>query len=169
MAADEQTEGYAEAMNEAIAAATRAEAEVRGIKRKYEPDDGVIMDKMLQLSDDHYRVYMRVLIRTGEYLLLEIVDNVRLSVALGPLRRTLSFRPAVQGKRDNMQDFGSYGVYEVYIGDGTFVHSCLVRFDQTGVSLTPIHEPVVQGDGPLVINELTTPPAVTLAISNDAA
>ena len=163
MAAGEQTEGYAEAMNEAIAAATRAEAEVRGIKRKYEPDDGVIMDKMLQLSDDHYRVYMRVLIRTGEYLQLEIVDHVRLN---GPSMR---FRPAVQGKRDNMQDFGSYGMYEVYIGDGTFGHSCLVRFDQTGVSLTPIHEPVAQGDGPLVINELTTPPAVTLAISNDAA
>ena len=55
MAADEQTQGYAEAMNEAIAAATRAEAEVRGLKRKYEPDDGVIMDKMLQLNDDHPR------------------------------------------------------------------------------------------------------------------
>eukprot|EP01044_Picomonas_judraskeda_P034045 COSAG03_NODE_13931_length_483_cov_5.625000_1_plen_64_part_00 len=50
----------------AIAAATRAEAEVRGLKRKYEPDDGVIMDKMLQLSDDHNCVYMRVLIRTGD-------------------------------------------------------------------------------------------------------
>ena len=149
MAADAPTEQYAEAMDEAIDAAARAEAEVRGLKRKYEPDDGVIMDKILQLTDDHTRFHMRVLVRAGEYLLLEILQNIRRNDP------SMHFRPTVQGKRDSMQDFG-YGVHEVYIGDGTYGHACLVRFDETGVALTPIHDPVPI-DGPLVIQELTTP------------
>jgi hypothetical protein len=56
------TEEYVEAMNEAAR-----------LKRKYEPDDGVIMDIMLQLTNDRGRGYMRVLVRTGEYLLLDPV------------------------------------------------------------------------------------------------
>jgi hypothetical protein len=131
-----------------------AQATVRSLKRKYEPDGGVIMDKMLQLNNDYHEVYMRVLVRAGEYLLLEIVRTVRHN---GP---AMHFRPPVQGKRDNMQDFGSYGVYEVYIGDGTIGHCCLLRFSENGVSMTPTYN----SDGPLVIKEFTQPAAVDLTI-----
>lgn len=43
MAAQEETEGYAEAMNEAIDAAASAEAEVRRLKRKHEPKSGILL------------------------------------------------------------------------------------------------------------------------------
>ena len=49
----------------------RAEGEAARLKRKYEPDDGVIMDIMLRLTDGHGRGYMRALVRTDEYLLLQ--------------------------------------------------------------------------------------------------
>ena len=135
-------------------------AEVARLKRKYEPDDGIIIDKLLKLTDDHACRYMRVLVRTGEYLLLELVPDVRNNGNVP----NWEFRPPIEGKRDNMQDFGSYGVYEVYIGDGAFGHTCLVHFDKTGVGITAIHEPVMQGDGPLTIEEVTQAPTVTLAL-----
>ena len=84
MAASEQTEQYARAMDEAIASAARAEGErdvlqteVASLKRKYEPDTGILIDKLLKLTDDHSASFMRVLVRTGEYLLLELVPSVR--------------------------------------------------------------------------------------------
>eukprot|EP01043_Picozoa_sp_COSAG02_P017991 COSAG02_NODE_828_length_16703_cov_298.705312_2_plen_167_part_00 len=145
------TTEYAEAMNEAVNAANRAEAEATRLKRKYEPDDGVIMDMMLQLTNDHGRGYMRVLVRTDEYLLLELVPTARKVNAT----YDLSFKPHIEGKKDNMQDFDSYGVYTVYIGDGTFGHHCIVNFDESGVHITPIHEPDVEGNGPLEIENIT--------------
>jgi len=135
-------------------------AEVARLKNKYEPDDGIIIDKLLKLTDDHACRYMRVLVRMGEYLLLELVVDVRNNGNVP----NWEFRPPIEGKRDNMQDFGSYGVYEVYIGDGAFGHTCLVHFDKTGVGITAIHEPVMQGDGPLTIEEVTQAPTVTLAL-----
>ena len=47
---------------------------------------------------------------------------------------------------------------------GAFGHTCLVHFDKTGVGITAIHEPVMQGDGPLTIEEVTQAPTVTLAL-----
>ena len=67
-----------------------------------------------------------------------------------------------------MQDFGSYGMYQVYIGDGAFGHTCLVNFDKAGVDITAIHEPNVQGDGPLTIEEFTQPATVTLTAGKRA-
>ena len=77
MAAQEETEGYAEAMNEAIASATRAESERDALKRKYEPDTGILLCKMLRLVGNESTSYMRVTVRTGGYLLLELVPRVR--------------------------------------------------------------------------------------------
>ena len=45
-------------------------------------------------------------------------------------------------------------MYTVYIGDGTFGHHSIVNFDKSGVHITPIHEPVVEGDGPLEIEKI---------------
>jgi hypothetical protein len=139
-------------------------AEVARLKRKYEPDDGIIIDKLLKLTDDHACRYMRVLVRTGEYLLLELVPDVRNNGNVP----NWEFRPPVDGKHGHMQDFGSYGVYEVYIGGGAFGHTCLVNFDKPGVSITAIHEPMVQGDAPLSIEEVTQAPTVTLAAGKRA-
>ena len=67
-----------------------------------------------------------------------------------------------------MQDFGSYGVYEVYIGPSPiYGHTCIVKFDHTGVHITPIHEPVVEGDGPLEIENITeTYRATTVSLTH---
>ena len=113
-----------------------AVAEVASLKRKYEPDDGVLIDKILLLSDGHGiefmedhpgygRQFMRVLVRTGENLLLQIVRNERDDGHM----LNWEFRPPVDGTRGNMQGFSSYmyGVYEIYISYGTFGHDCLVH------------------------------------------
>ena len=159
----EQTINTIDKLNEENAATEQqrdlALAEVVGLKNKYEPDDGIIIDKLLKLTDDHSTSYMRVMVRSSEYLLLELVPRVRNNGNLPDM----TFCPPIEGKRDNMQDFGSYGVYEVYIGDGAFGHTCLVHFDKTGVGITAIHEPVMQGDGPLSIEEVQAP-TVTLAV-----
>ena len=64
--ADEVTEEYAAAMEEAIASATKAEAEANRLKRKYEPDEPeVLLDKILKMSNDYDSFYMRVQIFTG--------------------------------------------------------------------------------------------------------
>jgi len=42
-----------------------AVAEVASLKRKYEPDDGVVIDKLLRLSDRDGTNYMRVTVHTG--------------------------------------------------------------------------------------------------------
>ena len=60
MAADETTEEYATAMEEAI----------NRIKRKYEPDESEVrLDKIIKMSDDHAVQFMRVQIFTEEYML----------------------------------------------------------------------------------------------------
>jgi hypothetical protein len=39
-----------------------AVAEVASLKRKYEPDDGIIIDQLLKLTDEHATSFMRVLV-----------------------------------------------------------------------------------------------------------
>ena len=59
--ADEVTEEYAAAMEEAIESATKAKAEANRLKRKYEPDKSEIrMDKILQMSDDNCMNYIQL-------------------------------------------------------------------------------------------------------------
>ena len=45
-----------------------ATAELASLKRKYEPDTGIVLSKMLKLRDDHEMVFMRVTVRTGGHL-----------------------------------------------------------------------------------------------------
>ena len=76
--ADEATEEYAAAMEEAIASATKAEAEANRLKRKYEPDEPeVLMDKIIKMSDDYNMIYMRVQIFTGENMILTLIPMAR--------------------------------------------------------------------------------------------
>ncbi len=176
MAAGEQTEEYAEAMNEAIASAARAEderdaaqAEAARLKRMYEPDTGIMLSKILRMNDSHSTSFMRVTVRTGGYLLLELVPRAR------HLSRHLSwqFCPSLEGKRDNLQDFSEYGTYDIAICNqiGTS-HDLLVTFSKpASVAITVVTDHdgnFMVGEDELTIEEVTTPAAVTLAMTDDA-
>ena len=179
MTADSQTEQYAAAMDEAITAATRAEderdvaqAEVASLKRKFEPDDGILIDKLLKLTDDHGTSYMRVEVSGAGEEWPNGTPMHRLALKLVPRARTnvpkYEFLPSVEGMRSYEERFSCFGTYETYIRHGTFVHTCLVHFDYSGVSITAVHEPVMQTDGLLTIEELTQPATVTLTAGKRA-
>ena len=38
------------------------------------------------------------------------------------------------------QDFGEYGIYQVYVGNGAFGHDLLVTFDHKGVRIREVNE-----------------------------
>jgi hypothetical protein len=168
MPSSDVTPEYAEAMNEAIDATSRAESErdeakakASSLKRKYEPDTGILLSKMLRLSDDVSGSFMRVTVRTGGYLLLELIPRVRNNGNLP----NWGFQPSIEGKHDHMQDFGDYGTYEIHIGDGCGLgHDCLVHFRKPAtVEITDVTEPGLPPDE-LFIEELTKTPEVTLAM-----
>ena len=175
MTADSQTEQYAAAMDEAITAATRAEderdvaqAEVARLKRKFEPDDGILIDKLLKLTDDHGTSYMRVEVSGAGEEWPNGTPMHRLALKLVPRARTnvqYEFLPSVEGMRSYEERFSCFGTYETYIRHGPYVHTCLVNFDYSGVSITAVHEPVMQTDGLLTIEELTQPATVTLLLA----
>ena len=142
-------------MTEAIDAARKAEDECDTLKRKYEPDTGILLDKMLKLMDDDGMSFMRLQVHTGEYLMLTLIPRVR-NVP------NWMFMPNLEGHNDNKQDFGSYGVYEICIGDGGFCHDCLVHFDSDGVRITVNHGPG-GGERPLTIEEFNQPAAFTVS------
>ena len=143
-------------------------AEVACLKRKYEPDDGIIIDKLLKLTDDHNTSYMRVEVSGAGEEWPNGTPMHRLALKLVPRARTnvpkYEFLPSVKGMRSYEERFSCFGTYETYIRHGTFVHTCLVHFDCSGVSITAVHEPVM-GEGPLTIEELTQPATVTLLLA----
>jgi len=178
MTADSQTEQYAAAMDEAITAATRAEderdvaqAEVASLKRKFEPDTGILLNKMLTLADRDGTNYMRVTVHTGERLVLDLIPRIRNNGDLP----NWTFAPAVEGTPDNKQTFDDYGTYEVNIGDGSNSHDLLVTFSKpatVNVTVVTDHDGSFMG-GPdtidtMTIQELTTPAAVLLAMGDDS-
>ena len=135
--ATEVAEEYATAMEEAITSATKAEGEANRLKRKYEPDESEVrLDKIIQMSDDHAVQLMRVQIFTGEYMMLTLIQSQRNNGNCPDW----TFRPHLTGCRDNIQDFGEYGIYRVYVGDGAFGHHLLVTFDHKGVRIREVNE-----------------------------
>ena len=148
--ATEVTEQYAAAMEEAIESATKAEAEANRLKRKYEPDEPeVLMDKILQLSDDNGMNFMRVQIFTGEYMQLTLIPTARSNGNVPDW----TFRPHLTGF-NYKQDFGHYGIWQVYFGDGIFGCWLVVTFDNKGVSIRPV---VVPDDSDLRISAVNMP------------
>ena len=141
-------------MEEAITSANKAETETDRLKRKYEPDEPeVLMDKILQLSDDNGvwngMNFMRVQIFTGEYMQLTLIPTARSNGNVPDW----TFRPHLTGCRDNMQDFGHYGIYQVYVGNCTFGHDLLVTFDHKGVRIREVNEAFERVD----VSELDQP------------
>ena len=64
-----------------------------------------------------------------------------------------TFRPHLTGHRDDKQDFGEYGIYQVYVGNGAFGHELLVTFDDKGVRIQEVNEAFERVD----ISELDQP------------
>ena len=130
--ATEVTEQYAAAMEEAIESATKAEAEANRLKRKYEPDEPeVLMDKILQLSDDNGMNFMRVQIFTGEYMQLTLIPTARSNGTVPDW----TFRPHLTGRRDNIECIEEFGIYRVYVGGGGEGYELLVTFNPKGVRI----------------------------------
>jgi len=160
--ATEVTEQYAAAMEEAIESATKAEAEANRLKRKYEPDEPeVLMDKILQLSDDNGMNFMRVQIFTGEYMQLTLIPTARSNGIVSDWTFT--------GVINNMIDFGHYGMWQISIGNGSTCHDWLVHFDHKGVRITVVTDhngDYMVGPDTMTIKEYTAP--VTWTSSDDA-
>ena len=164
--ATEVTEQYATAMAEAIESATKAEAETKCLKRKYEPDEPkVLMDKILQLSDDNGMNFMSVQIFTGEYMQLTLIPSARSNDNVPDW----TFRPHRTGFINNTIDFGHYGMWQISIGDGCTCHDWLVHFDHKGVRITVVTDhngDYMVGPDTMTIKEYTAP--VTWTSSDDA-
>jgi hypothetical protein len=113
---------HAEAMNEMIESTNKAEAEANRLKRKYEPDEPeALVDKILELSDDNSLFYMRVEIYTGASMTFTLIPSTRNNGNVPDW----GFKPSIAGTNDNVEDFGMFGIYRVYVGDGGDGHDLL--------------------------------------------
>ena len=134
---------HAEAMNEMIESTNKAEAEANRLKRKYEPDESkVLLDKILELSNENSLFYMRVEIFTEEYMKLTLIQSQRNN---GNVPKW-GFKPSIAGTNDNVEDFGMFGIYKVYVGDGGDGHDLLVKFDHKGVRIWALDTSMHSGD-----------------------
>ena len=115
--ADVPTEEYAQAMEEAIDAATKAEAEANRLKRKYEPDEPeVLMDNILEICNDYGIFFMRVQVFTGEDMTLTLIQRARLPEnGSGGVRFSpWSGDPGTEVYEEHFNKFGIYAVSVVY-------------------------------------------------------
>ena len=167
--ADEVTQQYAAAMEEAIASASKAEAETNRLKRKYEPDEPeVLMDKILQMCDDNSMFYMRVQILTGAKMTLTLIRPTRNNGNVPDY----TFRPHLTTHCDTQEYFERFGMWQVYVGDGGDEHNLLVTFDHKGVRIRPIRIPsedlTYSGDLRISALSLEDAPEFALTHADDA-
>jgi hypothetical protein len=163
--ADVPTEEYAQAMEEAIDAATKAEAEANRLKRKYEPDEPEVrLDKILRMSNNYGRFHMRVQIYTGETMVLTLIPMARHNNECPNWR----FVPNLLGRRTNTEHIAEFGIYEVAVSLTNYnFHHLLVTFNPKGIC---IREDTKIGDedwgedwgGALIIETLDEQPEFTL-------
>jgi hypothetical protein len=148
---------HAEAMNEMIETTHKAEEEANRLKRKYEPDEAeVLLDQILELSNDDGVAYMRVKILTGEYMMLTLIPGTRNNGNVPDWE----FKPSMAGMHDYKQDFGMFGIYRVYVGNGCDGHDLLVTFDHKGARIRELGKSMHSGD--LIINLLPDKPEFAL-------
>jgi hypothetical protein len=165
--ADDIAEQHAAITNELVDEAVRAEgerdaalAEVDRLTLKYEPVDGVLMTKTMELAADDGTCLMVVAVRTGERLRLELVQRPRAGWA--PNWR---FMPSTS---DHTLDLGGYGTYDVCIGNGNFGQDVVVTFARDDVRFVVTYW-AAHGDGPMTIKEFKPDlaSAVTLPIHGE--
>jgi hypothetical protein len=171
--ADSVIERQSELMNKYIDAAGDAEAErdnlrkqVTRLQDKYEPANGVLVDQMLELSDNMSGSLLHVRVFTGEKMTMALVHRARVYSPNGvPNVPNWIFVPPVKDTDDHVLDISGYGTHEFTVsptGGEDYCHDCFVQFDQNGVQLTA----KTQNDNfasQLVITPYTPPPPVVLA------
>jgi hypothetical protein len=154
---------HAKAMNEMIESTNKAEAEANRLKRKYEPDESeVLLDQILEFSNDVGVAYMRVKILTGEYMMLTLIPSTRNNGNVPDWE----FKPSIAGTHDKKQDFGHFSIYRVYVGDGGDGHELLVTFDHKGVRIRELGTSMFSGD--LTIKLLPEKPEFALTHGDSA-
>jgi hypothetical protein len=170
-AADSATEQQAELIDKLIDDAAAAEAErddlrtqVTRLQDKYEPANGVLVDQMLELSDNMGGSLLHIRASTGEYMMMVLVPRARNN---GNLPNWM-FVPHIDGTHDHMLDMTSHGTHEFTVsptGGAGYSHDCIVHFDQNGVQVTAKTQDNNYDDlaSQLVITPYTPPPPVVLA------
>ena len=158
--------GMNQELTDAQAERDAAQAEAAELKRKYEPENGVIAEQMYEVTTDHCRSYMHVQILSDEGLLLELLPNDRSNGNVPDhvpfMTGRLTFRPVMNGFKPGMLHLDEHCKVEVYIGDGTDGNSVLVHFDHDGVRFDVVND-CIMGDTPLTITEFTPHSTVTLS------
>jgi hypothetical protein len=64
------------------------------------------------------------------------------------------------GTHDYVEDFGMFGIYKVYVGDGVDGYDLLVKFDHKGVRIRATTTSMYSGD--LIIDLLRDKPEFAL-------
>ena len=172
-AVDSATEQRVEHVHKALEDAGAAEAECNNLRTqvtrlqdKYEPANGVLVDEMLDLSDNQSESLLHVRVFTGEKMTMALVPRARIYSHDGhPFEPNWIFVPPIEDTPDNILDISGYGTHEFTVsptgGEG-YCHDCFVQFDQNGVQVTA----KTQNDNfasQLVIKPYTPPPPVVLA------
>eukprot|EP01047_Picozoa_sp_COSAG01_P015434 COSAG01_NODE_773_length_13704_cov_9.386843_14_plen_169_part_00 len=131
------------------------------LKRKYEPDEAeVLLDKILVLSNHDSVAYMRVKIFTGECMKLTLIPSTRNNGDVS------DWEFEIGCTRNNVQNFGMFDIYRVYVGDGGDGHELLVTFDHKGVRIRELDLSMYSGD--LRINVLPDKPEIALTHGDSA-
>jgi len=177
--ADSVIERQSELMDKYIDAAGDAEAErdnlrkqVTRLQDKYEPANGVLVDQMLELSDNMGGSLLHIRASRGTgyshdydgYMMMVLVPRARNN---GNLPNWM-FVPHIDGTHDHMLDMTSHGTHEFTVsptGGAGYSHDCIVHFDQNGVQVTAKTQDNNYDDlaSQLVIKPYTPPPPVVLA------
>jgi hypothetical protein len=173
---DSATEQQVEHVHKALYDAGVAEAErndlraqVTRLQDKYEPANGVLVDEMLDLSDNQSESLLHVRVFTGEKMTMALVPRARVYSPNGvPNVPNWIFVPPIEDTPDNILDISGHGAHEVAVsptGGAGHCHACIVHFDQNGVRIAAKTQNNVFDDlaGLLIINPYTPAPPVVLA------
>lgn len=168
--ADSTTEQQAELIDKLIDDTAAAEAErddlraqVTRLQDKYEPANGVLVDEMLELSDDMGGSLLHIRAFAGERLMMALVPHARVYG-----KPNWIFVPPVEDNPDHVLDISGHGTHEFFISPNNntgYSHDCIVHFDQNGVQVTAKTQDNNYDDlaSQLVIEPYTPPPPVVLA------
>merc|ERR1711924_353072 len=145
-----------EGMNQELAN-TEAErdaalAKVAEFKRKYEPENGVLAEKIFKLTTDCCEGFLRVVVETNSCLSLQLSgvmhsDNPRFQFAFGSWHREGGVWKTKERNPFFRVTLG-YGLRTVYVAaiDG-FDHEegdeIVVYFDESGLHLSTVNDPSV--------------------------
>ena len=127
-----------------------ARAEAAELKRKYEPESGVIAKQMFEVTTDHEVAFLHVMICKDERLYLELVPDIGGHTDL-----------IFASNGTNGAHLDGYDRRVLVFTDTSNANSVLVHFDADGVRFDVVDD-VVTGT-PLTIKEFRPHSSVTLS------